>query len=494
MQHTKQQRTAAPKGNIVSDSIVSLSHVNKQFRETYAVRDLSMEVSEGEFLTLLGPSGCGKTTTLRMISGFEFPTSGTIRVQGVDVQDTEPYERDVNTVFQNYALFPNMNVYDNIAYGLRVKKVPRAEIRERVGEMLRLVQLEGFGRRRVSQMSGGQKQRVAIARALVNRPKVLLLDEPLGALDLQLRKQMQLELKRLQRKMGITFIYVTHDQEEAMTMSDRIGVMHNGVLEQLSAPETLYDHPATRFVAGFIGESNILDGEILALGDVVPDSGSGVSGSRDCSGSNGSMNCDGSSENRNCGVSSGSSISGGSGSISSSRNSCDNSGSNSRGGGPELGDCRLALVQTAYGKISGTVRNPSLTAGSKVAISIRPENMLISEKAAVESGIRNAAQAADAAAVLRRNGNGNQARSAVNNGTLSGIIRDKIYIGNHVKVLVSLPGDKEISVMRLPNEPVPAVGTEVFLSSRPEQAEVLPGAEADKDEGGACFAPGENET
>ena len=229
-----------------------------------------MEVAEGEFLTLLGPSGCGKTTTLRMIAGFEEASAGIIKVEGERVENKEPFERNVNTVFQNYALFPHMTVFNNIAYGLTIKKVPKAEINERVTEMLKMVQMEPYAKRKPDELSGGQKQRVAIARALVNRPKVLLLDEPLGALDLKLRKQMQIELKRLQKKLGITFIYVTHDQEEALTMSDRIAVMHGGVLEQLDVPTEIYEHPKTRFVAGFIGESNIFDGKVVAKdGDLL---------------------------------------------------------------------------------------------------------------------------------------------------------------------------------------------------------------------------------
>lgn len=211
---------------------------------------------------MLGPSGCGKTTTLRMIAGFEQPNEGEILLEGVNVEGKKPNERDVNTVFQNYALFPHMNVFDNIAFGLVEKKVKRDEIQARVMEMIKLVKLDGLEKRMPSQMSGGQKQRVGIARALVNRPKVLLLDEPLGALDLKLRKQMQGELKHLQRRLGITFIYVTHDQEEALTMSDRIAVMHNGILEQVGTPEEVYDHPQTKFVADFIGESNILEGYV----------------------------------------------------------------------------------------------------------------------------------------------------------------------------------------------------------------------------------------
>lgn len=247
----------------MSKPIVSLVNVEKWYGTNHVVKNMNINIAEGEFLTLLGPSGCGKTTTLRMISGFELPTSGVIKVQGESVEKKEPYQRDVNTVFQNYALFPNMNVFDNVAYGLKVKKVPKAEIKERVMEMLKLVQLEGFGKRRITQMSGGQKQRVAIARALINRPKVLLLDEPLGALDLKLRKQMQIELKRLQRKLGITFVYVTHDQEEALTMSDTIVVMNQGYIQQIGTPEKIYNEPENAFVADFIGESNIISATMV---------------------------------------------------------------------------------------------------------------------------------------------------------------------------------------------------------------------------------------
>ena len=230
-----------------------------------AVDHVDLEVQEGEFFSLLGPSGCGKTTTLRMIGGFEQPTSGQIELQGRDVTWLAPYQRNVNTVFQNYALFPHLTIFENVAFGLRRKKVSNAEIKTRVTEMLNLVELPGFEDRRPNQISGGQAQRVALARALVNRPAVLLLDEPLGALDLKLRKQMQVELKRIQQEVGITFIYVTHDQEEAMTMSDRIAVMNRGRYEQLGDPEVLYEKPQTRFVAGFLGVSNLLpakpDGE-----------------------------------------------------------------------------------------------------------------------------------------------------------------------------------------------------------------------------------------
>ena len=254
----------------MAESFVSLIDVEKRFGSNLVVRKMNMEIYEGEFLTLLGPSGCGKTTTLRMIAGFEDATSGIIKVQGERVENKEPYQRDVNTVFQNYALFPHMTVFDNVAYGLTIKKVPKDEIRQRVAEMLELVQLTDYERRKPDELSGGQKQRVAIARALINRPKVLLLDEPLGALDLKLRKQMQIELKRLQKKLGITFVYVTHDQEEALTMSDRIAVMNAGVIEQLGTPMEIYDHPLTRFVAGFIGESNIFDGTVTAVeGDLL---------------------------------------------------------------------------------------------------------------------------------------------------------------------------------------------------------------------------------
>ena len=248
--------------------IVDIRHVNKVYQgDNAVVKDLDLQVYEGEFLTLLGSSGCGKTTTLRMIAGFESITSGSILVEGEDVENKEPYERNVNTVFQKYALFPHMTVFDNVAYGLRIKKVPKEEVKKRVTEMLGLVQLGGFEKRFPSQLSGGQKQRVAIARALINKPKVLLLDEPLGALDLKLRKQMQLELKRLQRKLKITFIYVTHDQEEALTMSDRIAVMSDGILQQVGTPYEIYEHPATRFVASFIGETNLFDGAVSRAED-----------------------------------------------------------------------------------------------------------------------------------------------------------------------------------------------------------------------------------
>ena len=239
--------------------IVELDGVNKIYGTNHVVKDLELKVEEGEFLTLLGSSGCGKTTTLRMIAGFEEPSSGSIKVEGESIEEKQPFERNVNTVFQSYALFPHKTIFDNIAYGLKMKKVPKNEIKERVTEMMKLVQLEGFEKRYPSQLSGGQKQRVAIARALINKPRVLLLDEPLGALDLKLRKQMQLELKRLQKRLNITFIYVTHDQEEALTMSDRIAIMHDGILDQLGTPSEIYESPKTKFVATFIGETDIFD-------------------------------------------------------------------------------------------------------------------------------------------------------------------------------------------------------------------------------------------
>jgi len=246
----------------VPDVDVRLVDVVKRFGEAVAVDHISLEVRDGEFFSLLGPSGCGKTTTLRMIGGFEEPTSGLIELQGQDVTWLPPYQRNVNTVFQSYALFPHLTIFENVAFGLRRKKVKDKEVKARVSEMLQLVELPGYERRKPTQISGGQAQRVALARALINRPAVLLLDEPLGALDLKLRRQMQVELKRIQQEVGITFIYVTHDQEEAMTMSDRIAVMNNGRYEQLGDPESLYERPTTRFVAGFLGVSNLLPGAV----------------------------------------------------------------------------------------------------------------------------------------------------------------------------------------------------------------------------------------
>jgi spermidine/putrescine transport system ATP-binding protein len=251
----------------VSTVDVRLVEVVKQFGDVAAVDHISLDVQDGEFFSLLGPSGCGKTTTLRMIGGFEEPTSGLIELQGQDVTWLPPYKRNVNTVFQNYALFPHLTIFENVAFGLRRKKVKGSEVKTRVTEMLKLVELPGFERRKPNQISGGQAQRVALARALINRPAVLLLDEPLGALDLKLRKQMQVELKRIQQEVGITFIYVTHDQEEAMTMSDRIAVMNRGKYEQLGDPESLYERPTTRFVAGFLGVSNLLPGTITGGAD-----------------------------------------------------------------------------------------------------------------------------------------------------------------------------------------------------------------------------------
>lgn len=340
-------------------TIVSMVNVDKWYGENHVVKNMNINISEGEFLTLLGPSGCGKTTTLRMISGFELPTSGVIKVENESVEKKEPYERDVNTVFQNYALFPNMNVFDNVAYGLKVKKVPKAEIEKRVDEMLKLVELDGFGKRRIDQMSGGQKQRVAIARALINRPKVLLLDEPLGALDLKLRKQMQIELKRLQKKLNITFVYVTHDQEEALTMSDRIAIINQGVLEQIDEPRKIYEEPKTKFVAGFIGESNILD--VVALED--------------------------------------------------------------------MGD-RVLKVGSEAG--NGLVKTDKYKSGDTFSISIRPENMMFSKE-------------------------------PMEGFSLRGIVKDTIYVGNLVKMMVQLNNGDEIKINRFDSEDLAEIGDKVYL-------------------------------
>ena len=241
---------------------VRFDRVSRHFGEVKAVDDVSLDLMDGEFFTMLGPSGSGKTTCLRLIAGFDRPTTGKILLYGQDVSDLPPYERDVNTVFQDYALFPHMTVAENVTYGLMIKKVPKAERFSRAEEMLDLVRLSGLGERRPSQLSGGQRQRVALARALINHPRVLLLDEPLGALDLKLRQQMQIELKSIQQRVGITFVYVTHDQEEALTMSDRLAVFNQGKIEQLGSPAEIYEHPATPFVAGFVGVSNLISGEL----------------------------------------------------------------------------------------------------------------------------------------------------------------------------------------------------------------------------------------
>jgi spermidine/putrescine transport system ATP-binding protein len=259
--------TQRPDGRAgVDHPAIDLVGVHKDFvshgERVHAVRRTDLAIGSGEFFSLLGPSGCGKTTTMRMIAGFEEPTAGTIYLDGRDVTAVSPNKRDVNMVFQSYALFPHLTAYQNVAFGLERKKVAKAEIRRRVGDMMEIVSLSGMGKRAPREMSGGQQQRVALARALVNRPRALLLDEPLGALDLKLRQQMQVELKRIQREVGITFVYVTHDQGEALTMSDRIAVMDAGVIHQLGSPRQIYERPATRFVAGFIGTSNLVSGRV----------------------------------------------------------------------------------------------------------------------------------------------------------------------------------------------------------------------------------------
>ena len=354
-----------------AEPIVSLEHVEKWYGENHVVKDMNIEIAEGEFLTLLGPSGCGKTTTLRLISGFELPTSGMIRVEGESVEKKEPYQRDVNTVFQNYALFPNMNVYDNVAYGLKVKKVPKAQIKERVTRMLQLVQLDGFEKRRIDQMSGGQKQRVAIARALINNPKVLLLDEPLGALDLKLRKQMQIELKRLQKKLGITFVYVTHDQEEALTMSDRIAVISDGVLEQIDTAFNIYENPETRFVAGFIGESNLIEASVMTKSG------------------------------------------------------------------------KTLWLRTDTGSATGIDRKDEFSAGSSVVVSVRPESMLFS-------------------------------REPVANFLIRGTVRELIYVGNLIKIMVTLENGSEVMINRFSIDDMPSPGDVLYLYWKPDKGIVLP--------------------
>ena len=242
------------------NKIIELVNITKEYEGEQVLRGINLDIHDKEFVTLLGPSGCGKTTTLRIVGGFITPDSGDVFFGGKRVNDLPPYKRPVNTVFQKYALFPHLNVYENVAFGLRLKKTPESEVARRVGEMLELVDLKGFDRRSVNQLSGGQQQRIAIARALINNPKVLLLDEPLGALDLKLRKEMQIELKKIQQRMEITFIYVTHDQEEALTMSDTVVVMRDGTIQQIGTPQDIYNEPVNAFVADFIGESNILPG------------------------------------------------------------------------------------------------------------------------------------------------------------------------------------------------------------------------------------------
>ncbi len=256
-----QQPSGNPGGNGAAPA-VSLRDVRKTYGDVVAVDRIDLDVAAGEFFTLLGPSGSGKTTTLRLIAGFELPTEGAVMLDGTDVSRLAPYERDVNTVFQDYALFPHMSVGDNVGYGLMVKRVPRKERSGRVAEALEMVRLAGYEKRKPGQLSGGQRQRVALARALVNRPRVLLLDEPLGALDLKLREQMQIELKSIQKDVGITFLFVTHDQDEALTMSDRLAVFNEGRIDQVGTPAEVYERPATAFVAGFVGTSNLISGEV----------------------------------------------------------------------------------------------------------------------------------------------------------------------------------------------------------------------------------------
>ncbi|CAI3563990.1 spermidine/putrescine ABC transporter ATP-binding protein [Clostridium neonatale] len=247
----------------MSENILELKNLNKSYGEQKVLDNLSLNIKKNEFLTLLGPSGCGKTTTLKIIAGFENADSGELIFKNNDISTLPPYKRKVNTVFQKYALFPHMNIFDNIAFGLKLKKLPKDEIKNKVEEMLSLVALKGFEKGSVDSLSGGQQQRVAIARALINKPEILLLDEPLGALDLKLRKEMQIELKKIQQEVGITFVFVTHDQEEALTMSDTIIVMNKGIIQQMGTPQDIYNEPANAFVADFIGESNILNGTMI---------------------------------------------------------------------------------------------------------------------------------------------------------------------------------------------------------------------------------------
>ena len=247
----------------MSNKLIELKNLTKNFDDQQVLRGINLDIHENEFLTLLGPSGCGKTTTLRIIAGFEEPSGGEVLFNGIEISKLPPYKREINTVFQKYALFPHLNVMDNIGFGLNLKKVDKSVIEQKVKRMLKMVGLEGFEKRDVTLLSGGQQQRVAIARALVNEPKVLLLDEPLGALDAKIRKQMQIELKKIQREVGITFIYVTHDQEEALSMSDTVVVMNNGEIQQIGSPTDIYNEPENRFVAGFIGESNIIAGKMI---------------------------------------------------------------------------------------------------------------------------------------------------------------------------------------------------------------------------------------
>lgn len=248
---------------MLGDNIIKIKGISKTFEDNKVLDNITLGIKKNEFITLLGPSGCGKTTTLKILAGFETCDEGEVIFEDKKINDLPPYERQINTVFQKYALFPHMNVYENIAFGLKIKKLSKSEIDKKVNEVLKLVDLKGFEKRKIESLSGGQQQRVAIARAIVNEPKVLLLDEPLGALDLKLRKEMQIELKRIQKQLGITFVFVTHDQEEALTMSDTVVVMNKGVIQQMGTPEDIYNEPENKFVARFIGESNITDGIML---------------------------------------------------------------------------------------------------------------------------------------------------------------------------------------------------------------------------------------